>query len=772
MEDKMLHLIILEDNPDDAGLMVREIEKNGFAVEWIRVDTEDTFREALAGGPDLILAECNLLSFDCMAAISDARQFAPGIPLIIVSGTADSEFVAGCMRSGATDYVLKNRLYHLGPAVKRALAEAEESRKRRRAEDALRESEQKYRSLASTVDSMYLVDKNCRFLFVNEHYRARLGRKFEDIIGKPYNGFHSEEGAKKFAEKVASVFKSGRPVRHENRSRRDNTYHLRTLSPVKDKDGKTTAVTVVSKDITDRKQAEEALRESEGKYRTILESIEEGYAEVDLAGNFTFTNPTVSRISGYSRDELSGMNNREYTTPEISNRMYQIFSEIYKTGNPAKVADYEVIAKNGSKKIIEMSVYLMRDSEGNPTGFRCLFRDDTERKKKEKEMRKLEIKLQQSQKMESIGTLAGGIAHDFNNLLMGIQGSASLALLNMESTNPNYKNLKNIERHVQSGAGLTRQLLGFARGGKYEVRPTDLNELIRENSSMFGRTKKELDIHTKYEKNIWIVEVDQGQINQVLLNLYVNAWQAMPGGGEMYIVTENVTLDRNYVKPYNVEPGNYVKISVTDTGVGMDAETEKRIFDPFFTTREMSRGTGLGLASAYGITKNHGGIINVYSEEGSGTTFNIYLPASEAVVMNRVAVVGEEQPLTGHETILLVDDEDMIIDIGEAILMTLGYKVFLARSGKEAVETYRENQDDIDMVILDMVMPEMNGSETYDNLKEINPEVKVLLSSGYSLNGQAKDILSHGCNGFIQKPLNIMDLSQKIREVLDQKIQS
>jgi len=896
MEDKMLHLIILEDNPDDAGLMVREIEKEGFAVEWIRVDTEDTFREALAGGPDLILAECNLRSFDCMAAISDARQFAPGIPLIIVSGTADSEFVAGCVRSGATDYVLKNRLYHLGPAVKRALAEAEESRKRRRAEDALRESEQKYRSLASTVDSMYLVDKDCRFLFVNEHYRARLGREFEDIIGKPYNGFHSEEGAKKFAEKVASVLETGRPIHHENRSRRDNTCHLRTLSPVKDKDGKTTAVTVVSKDITelkqaeealreseekyrslveeiseviysldenavityansnveslggyspsevvgrkftdlvytedlpdrmkkfhevmsgnnepneyrmvtksgeicwvrvtarpiikdgraaglrgvliditDRKQAEEALRESEGKYRTILESIEEGYVEVDRAGNFTFTNPTVSRISGYSRDELSGMNNREYTTPETSNRMYQIFSEIYKTGNPAKVADYEVIAKNGSKKIIEMSVYLMRDSEGNPTGFRCLFRDDTERKKKEKEMRKLEVKLQQSQKMESIGTLAGGIAHDFNNLLMGIQGSASLALLNMESTNPNYKNLKNIERHVQSGAGLTRQLLGFARGGKYEVRPTDLNELIRENSGMFGRTKKEINIDTKYENNIWIVEVDQEQISQVLLNLYVNAWQAMPGGGELYIVTENVTLDRNYVKPYNVEPGNYVKISVTDTGVGMDAETEKRIFDPFFTTREMSRGTGLGLASAYGITKNHGGIINVYSEEGSGTTFNIYLPASEAVVMNRVAVVGEEQPLTGHETILLVDDEDMIIDIGEAILMTLGYKVFLARSGKEAVETYRENQDDIDMVILDMVMPEMNGSETYDNLKEINPEVKVLLSSGYSLNGQAKDILSHGCNGFIQKPLNIMDLSQKIREVLDQKIQS
>ncbi|MCD6152672.1 MAG: PAS domain S-box protein [Syntrophobacterales bacterium] len=894
MEDKTLHLIILESNPDDAGLAVRELEKEGFAVEWSRVDTEDTFREALAGSPDLIiLADCNIPSFDCMAAINEARQSA--IPLIIVSGTTGGEFAVECMRSGATDYVLKDRLSRLGPVVKRALDEAEERRKRWEAEETLRESEQKYRSLASTVDSMYLVDKNCRFLFVNEHYRARLGREFEDIIGKPYSEFHSEEGAKKFAEKVASVFETGRPIQHENRSRRDNTCHLRTLSPVKNRDGKTTSVTVVSKDITelkqveevlrkseekyrslvediseviysldenavityvnpnvesiggyspseivgrrftdfvymgdipdrmkafqnaisgdnkateyrmltksgeirwirtnarpiiengrvvgirgvliditDRKQAEEALHKSEEKYRNILESIEEGYAELDLAGNFTFINPVVSKLFGYSRDELSGMNNREYTTPETARGMYEVFSKIYRTGNPVKVVNYEIIAKDGSKKIIEMSASLMRDSEGKPTGFRCLGRDYTERKKKEEEMQKLEAKLHQSQKMESIGTLAGGIAHDFNNLLMGIQGNASLALLNMEPTNPYYKNLKIIEQLVQSGAELTRQLLGFARGGKYEIRPTDLNELVRENSSMFGRTKKEINIHTKYEKDIWTVEVDRGQINQVLLNLYVNAWQAMPGGGELYIKTENVTLDRNYVKPYNVEPGNYVKISVTDTGVGMDAETEKRIFDPFFTTREMSRGTGLGLASAYGITKNHGGIINVYSEKGRGTTFNIYLPASEAEVVDQMTAAGDEQLLMGNETILLVDDEDMIIDVGEAALLTLGYDVLLARSGKEAVEIYRENHDDIDLVILDMIMPEMSGSKTYDKLKEIDSGVKVLLSSGYSLNGQARDILSHGCNGFIQKPLNIQNLSRKIREVLEQKIQ-
>jgi signal transduction histidine kinase len=225
--------------------------------------------------------------------------------------------------------------------------------------------------------------------------------------------------------------------------------------------------------------------------------------------------------------------------------------------------------------------------------------------------------------MESLGTLAGGIAHDFNNLLMGIQGRTSLMVMDKDYSHPDFEHLKGIEDYVKSAADLTRQLLGFARGGKYEVKPTDINEMIKKSSSMFGRTKKEIKIHEKYQKDVWTVEVDQGQIEQVLMNLYVNAWQAMPGGGELYIETENVTLNEDYVKPYQVEQGNYVKISITDTGVGMDEATRQRIFEPFFTTKEMGRGTGLGLASVYGIIKNHGGFINVYSEKGEGTTFNI-----------------------------------------------------------------------------------------------------------------------------------------------------
>ena len=253
------------------------------------------------------------------------------------------------------------------------------------------------------------------------------------------------------------------------------------------------------------------------------------------------------------------------------------------------------------------------------------------------------------------------------------------------------------------------------------------------------------------------------------MNIYVNAWQAMPGRCELYLGTENVTLDENYTKAYQVEPGRYVKISIMDKGVGMDEATQQRIFDPFFTTKEIGRGTGLGLASAYGIIKNHSGIIDVYSVKGEGATFYIYLPAMEEEVMAQRAEKSEkiDEIAHGSETILLVDDEDMIIDIGEQLLQKLGYEVFTAKSGREAVELYQKNQNKIDLIILDMIMPDMGGGEVYNKLKEINPDVKALLLSGYSINGKASEILEQGCNGFIQKPFNIKEASHKIREVLE-----
>jgi CheY-like chemotaxis protein len=361
--------------------------------------------------------------------------------------------------------------------------------------------------------------------------------------------------------------------------------------------------------------------------------------------------------------------------------------------------------------------------------------------------------------------MASGVAHDFNNLLMSVQGNTSLILLNVDSKNPNYERLKNIEQSVQSGAELTRQLLGFAKGGVFDIRPTNLNDLIKRSSEMFGRTRKEIKIHGEFQKNIWTVAADQMQLEQVLLNLQLIAWQAMPGGGDLYFQTENVALDKEYLKPFDAKPGRYVKISVRDTGVGMDQKTQQRIFDPFFTTKTMGKGTGLGLASAYGIIKNHGGLINIHSEKGKGTTFSLYLPASEKIVTEEKKV--SEEVLSGTETILFVDDEDMVIEVGKRMLEKIGYKVLLAGCGKDAVKVYQKNKGEIDIVILDMVMPDIGGGEAFDMLREINSELKVLLSSGYSIDGQASEIMKRGCDGFIQKPFNIKQVSQKLRGILD-----
>jgi PAS domain S-box-containing protein len=522
----------------------------------------------------------------------------------------------------------------------------------------------------------------------------------------------------------------------------------------------------IMEDISERKSAQEALMESERRYRNILGSIAEGYFEVDLKGNFTFFNNRVCQIIGYERDALLGMNNRQYASPQTARKMYHIFNRVFRTGEPAKVTKYEIIRKDGTEKILEVSASLMRGADDQPAGFSGIMRDVTSRIQAEKEKKRLESQVQHAQKMEAIGTLAGGIAHDFNNLLMGFQGNISLMKMDLTDEHPHQEFLNNMESYVKRGSELTRQILGFARGGKYQVKTTNLNVLINKNADMFSRARKEITIHKKFQKNLYTVDVDRGQIEQVLLNLFVNAWQAMPGGGNMYVETENINLQANdYDKPYAIDSGKYVRITVSDSGIGMDKKTQERIFEPFFTTKAFGRGTGLGLASAYGIIKNHNGIINVYSEKGHGTTFKIYLPASDKQVIAEKFKI--EEARGGSETILLVDDEEMVADIGKDLLEKLGYTVLVAAGGAEAIKLFQRHREQIELVILDMIMPDMSGGETFSRMRAIKPNAKILLSSGYSLDSRASAIMKQGCNGFIQKPFNLKKISHKIREILD-----
>ncbi|MFZ1202017.1 MAG: ATP-binding protein, partial [Desulfobacterales bacterium] len=424
-----------------------------------------------------------------------------------------------------------------------------------------------------------------------------------------------------------------------------------------------------------------------------------------------------------------------------------------------KIINYESIMRRVDGHTINIIENMtgVFDSDGSLVEVKGFLVDITQRKK-------LEEQLQQAQKLEAIGTLAGGIAHDFNNLLMSIQGYVSLMLLGIYPSHPFHNWLKNIEERIQSGARLTSQLLGYARKGRYEVKPLSLNRIIRETTEAFGRVKRDIVIESNLDENIPGIRADKGQIEQVLLNLFVNAADAMPEGGRLTIDT--TVKNRKQMKGglYKPKAENYIQMTVSDTGIGMDKQTQSRIFEPFFTTKEMGSGTGLGLASAYGIVKAHGGYIDVASTEQAGTTFTLYFPTTHQKISEKQKKSDNRPKKNG--TILLVDDEEDILQIGAMVLQKMNYRVLEARNGPQALRLYAENKDQIDLVILDLVMPEMNGSQVYDRLKDINADVRVLLCSGYSIEGRAKDIIDRGCDDFIQKPFTYKKLSEKLDAIL------
>ncbi len=526
--------------------------------------------------------------------------------------------------------------------------------------------------------------------------------------------------------------------------------------PIRDMDGRVFRIVEHWRDITDLKRSEANLIESEEKYRLLVENANEAIF-IFQNNRFQFSNRKAREVAHKLAmaqrrkplEEYIYADDRKEAPDQLLNRLNGLDPK------PAALSLRLVDAEN-ELMWVEMHTVNIR-WKGEPATLNFM-RDITQNKV-------LERRFQEAQRMESLGTLAGGIAHDFNNLLMGIQGNVSLIYLDAENDPLFTEKLKNIEDCVDSGSRLTKQLLGFARGGKYVVKPMDMNEILQNSAEMFGRTRKAITIHGDYQADLWTVMADGSQIEQVLMNLFLNAWQAMNGIGDLYLTTRNIVLDETFVKPYEAEPGRYIKISVTDTGIGMDEATMRRIFEPFFTTHEPGRGTGLGLASVFGIVKNHNGLITVKSQVGKGSTFDVYLPGSELSPEVETPVV---EPIEmGTETILLVDDEEYIIDVARLMLEGLGYSLLTANNGEKAIALYRDNQEKISLVILDMVMPDMDGEDVYRHLLDIRPDVKVLFASGYYVVEQAQSLLMAGSSDFLQKPFNMHQLSTKIRAMLD-----
>ncbi len=639
---------------------------------------------------------------------------------------------------------------------------------RKQAEVEIRKNANFTASLLQAIPTpVFYKDKEGRYLGCNRAFTEIMGVTSDQIRGKMVQELWPGEHAEVYHQKDIDLLQNPKYQMYEFEVR-DKDGIIRPVIFAKDvfRDGNGQIAGLLGAflDITELKEAEEALRSSHERFLTVLDSIDATIYVADMETyEILFMNKCM--VESFGSDLVGDIcwavfRNESKPCQHCTNDQL-----IDSKGEPTGVCVWQ------GKNPITGKWYLNHDRAIKWIDDRIvriqIATDITHLKNLEKERVQFEEKLRQAQKLEAIGTLASGIAHDFNNLLMGIQGRTSLISIDLDGSHPHAEHTAAIEDYIKSAVNLTRQLLGFARGGRYEVKPFDINELLESSANMFGRTSKEIRILTKICPEPMIVEADRIQIEQVLLNIYVNALHAMPDGGNLFCETQPVEIHHKNDPIYSVPPGQYVKISITDTGHGMTEEVLQQVFDPFFTTKKKERGTGLGMASAYGIVTNHGGMITADSQVGHGCTFTIYLPRSlKEVKLDKPA---EGMLVGGVETVLLIDDEEMILEVGTAMLERMGYRVLSADSGEMAISLISATPCDVDLVILDLIMPGMDGGRTFDKIRELEPLMPVLLSSGYSINGQAMKLLERGCNGFIQKPFNINDLGKKIRDVLDER---
>jgi len=511
-------------------------------------------------------------------------------------------------------------------------------------------------------------------------------------------------------------------------------------------------------DVTDACLAKEALRDSEERFRSLSENAPVVIFALNSNGAVTYLNPAWEKISGRSRADFIGRPFADLVADKSQWNRANAIEHLITGRNTVVDLNITIEDQAGGQRLFNTSVAANFDAEGRVTGIIGLAMDITEE-------RKLQQQLFQSQKMEAIGTLAGGVAHDFNNLLMGMQANLSLLRLEQGAESPQDDKIQRIENQIQSGASLTRQLLGYARKGQYVVTAVNINRLIEETLHVVQRTNKTVTVQSLLGDDSAFVKADRGQMEMVFLNLFLNAADAMPDGGRLTVSSRHVSGQGDTATPSSAgQTRDLVEIVVSDTGIGMDPDTQRRIFEPFFTTKEVGCGSGLGLASVYGVVKNHGGHILVESAPGQGATFTLYLPAAEEAEPEMSLVVKPEP--AGGATILLVEDETLIRKYCQEMIRSLNFEVMAAANGDEAVAIYRNHSSDTDLVILDMIMPGMDGYSLFKILEKINPQVRVIITSGYAVDQRTDQILTSGPHGHLKKPYTLNELSAEITKIL------
>jgi two-component system, cell cycle sensor histidine kinase and response regulator CckA len=757
-----MHVLLIEDNEDDASL-IGELLTERIAAD-IELEWTDRLESGLTrvteGKVDVVLLDLSLPDSHGLETLDKIQARAPDLPIIVLAHLDDEVMAVQAVRKGAQDYLVKGRSD--GPLLIRAIRYAIE---RKQSEKAMRDSETHLRAIINTALDA-LIGINAQGIIIDWNPRAEvifgwargeaLGRKLAELIIPPQYREAHERGLQHFLRTG-----EGRAL---NRSievtglRRDGTELPLELSISPVKRGETYVFNAFLSDITERKRAEEI----RVRLASIVESSADAIIGKTLEGIVTSWNRGAERTFGYTAGEAI---ERPIGFLIPQDRLKEESQLVERVKQGESVSHFETVRrrKDGKEIHIALTISPIMDGTGRAMGFSEIARDITEQKS-------LEAQLRQSQKMEGVGQLAGGIAHDFNNLLTVINSYSAMVLGELDFSNPFARNgIEQIKEAGHRAASLTRQLLMFSRQQVLEPKVLDLNEVVSNIGKLLRCLIGEditqvLCLHPALGR----VKIDPGQMEQIIMNLAVNARDAMPDGGQLTIETGNVELDNAYVRRHAlIEPGPYVMLAVSDTGCGMDAVTQARIFEPFFTTKGVGKGTGLGLATVYGIVKESGGNIWVYSELGKGTTLKIYLPQVEKTSELSELKAASVELLRGSETVLLVEDDEMVRALAQAILERYGYTVRVARNVQDALRFAQEDHGEIHLLLTDTIMPGMNGPELAKRFRSIRPETKVLFMSGYTDKVISYTSALEPGTAFLQKPFTPQTLTQKVHEVVN-----